>query len=156
MAYAGNDTADTMRKVGDAWLPDEARYRLNEKRAYGGTYEILLNLEDRAVGRFLKVVFDKPQIGISDVLIPHVRAWGRVQDLSQLTSIRMKSRSAATADDVSGPSVQVFKEARWEEYRGRVGCPQNRYLRLLLEIRPLYEIPLNPTGVEGRLEARVL
>ena len=140
--------------VGEGWLPEDAREKLEQKKPYGGQYEIVANLDSTSVNaRFLNIVFDKPQLGISDVLLPYVRIWGRVSALSQLVHIRVKAVSAMKAEHINGEPDEVFRGATWFEPDKPIPCPENRFIRLLVQVRPIYDPVVSIQRISGRITA---
>ena len=157
LVYAGSAGEQGLKQVGEGFLPEEAKKKLDEKMGYGGHYLIEATLGRSASSvRFLKVVFDKPQIGISHVLVPYVRVWGKLERLSQVAAIRIKAVSASGAEEIEGPPDRIFKEAAWFDYGQPIPCPENRFVRFLVKVDPLYDPVFSVESVSGKITPLLL
>ncbi len=151
LVYAGESEEGEFRQVGEGFLPADAREKLENKQGYGGNYEIPANLPPSAArARFLKIVFDKPQIGIDTVILQYLRVWGKVKNVSQLFTSQFKAVSAATAEDIAGPVETVFKGVSWVDSGMPIPCPENRFVRFLVRVEPIYDVALPAGSVSGK------
>ena len=148
IAYTSDLSDQPFTEVGDVWFSDDVRAALGRRRPYGGEYEMAIDLETR--GRFLKLVFHKPEMGADHVLVHQVHVWGRVADPHQLVDIRYKAVSDGVADSLALPA-RVFTSTGWLEHGDPVSCPTNRFLRLMVSVEPLFAHPITVKSVVAQL-----